>query len=212
MVKAVLFDFWGTLVDNGVSSPIKQVKDILGIRGYFSDYVVRMERAMMTRKFNTLRDAFDAVAKEFRIRYTEEQMEELIGVWNKSWMLGQPYGEVLATLEQLKQKYTLVLITNTDCFSVQGVMDKFKLDRFFAERFFSYEMGMLKTDPDFLRDVLNKLGLAVEECVMVGDSIHSDMLAATQIGMRAILVDRRDMREFDPKITSLTALEGVLSP
>ena len=29
MTKAIIFDLWGTLVENGVHSPIKQVKNIL---------------------------------------------------------------------------------------------------------------------------------------------------------------------------------------
>ena len=210
MVKAILFDFWGTLVDNGVASPIKQVKDILGIRMPFSAYVVRMEGAMMTRKFDTLRNAFDAVAKEFRMRYSDEQMEELIGIWNKSWMLAQRYEELATILEQLQKKYTLVLVANTDNFSVPGVIEKLGWSRFFAQQFFSYELGELKTDADFLYRVLDTLKLKVEDCVMVGDSIHSDMMAAKQIGMKAILMDRKNMRDFEQKITNLSELEGVL--
>ena len=50
MVKAVIFDFWGTLMENGVWSPIKQVQQILQIDLPFSEYVGRMEQAMMTEK------------------------------------------------------------------------------------------------------------------------------------------------------------------
>ena len=51
MVKAIIFDFWGTLVENGVWSPIKQVKQILDIDVPFSEYVVRMEKAMIPALF-----------------------------------------------------------------------------------------------------------------------------------------------------------------
>ena len=71
MVKAILFDFWGTLVENGVHSPIKQVKNILNIRLPFSEYVIRMEKAMMTQEFSSLKDAFIAVGKEFNIEYLQ---------------------------------------------------------------------------------------------------------------------------------------------
>ena len=67
MVKAILFDFWGTLVSNGVWSPIKQVKQKLDINMPFSEYVVRMERAMMTEKFPSLKKAFENVFLEFSI-------------------------------------------------------------------------------------------------------------------------------------------------
>ena len=41
MVKAILFDFWGTLVENGVRSPVKQVKWILMLKDMdFSEYII----------------------------------------------------------------------------------------------------------------------------------------------------------------------------
>ena len=76
MVKAILFDFWGTLVENGVWSPIKQVKRIINIHTPFSEYVVRMEKAMMTQKFSSLKDAFESVCKEFGVECGKEQIED----------------------------------------------------------------------------------------------------------------------------------------
>ncbi len=210
MTKAILFDLWGTLVENGVSSPIKQVKDILGIRGYFSDYVIRMERVMMTRKYNDLREAFDAVANEFRIRYSPEQMDELVGMWNKAWMLAQPYEEVAEMLPELRKDHLLVLVSNTDSFSVKSVLDKFKLAEQFDHIFLSCEVGQLKTNPQFMPKVLERLQLTAEDCVMVGDSIQSDIMAARQAGMPAILMDRKNTRTFDPKVASLKELPIAL--
>ena len=210
MIKAIIFDFWGTLVENGVKSPTKQVQQILHIRKPFSEYVVRMERAMMTEPFPQLRHAFEKVGEEFEITVSESQMEELVGMWNKSWMLAQPYEEVLEVLEILKKKYTLILVSNTDSVSVEKVMQKFKLAPFFKHKFFSYEMGMVKTDPPFLLHVLEKSGLKTDECALVGDSLESDMAAGKQHHIKTILVDRRQARHFSPKIANLRELEGML--
>ena len=103
MVKAILFDFWGTLVEVGTWSPVKQVRNILNTKLPFPEYVVRMERALMTEKYPTLKEAFENVCKEFKIEPTPEIIEELIGVWNKSWMLAEPYNDVEKTLTKLKE-------------------------------------------------------------------------------------------------------------
>lgn len=211
MVKVILFDFWGTLVENGVWSPCKQVKNILKIDLSFSDYVVRMERAMMTSKFFELKDAFLAVANEFKVRLSPHQLELLIGMWNKSWMLAQPYREVKEVLEELKEKYTLILVSNTDCFSEIRVLEKFGLLKYFDGTFYSHEMGLLKTDKHFFSQVLSKLNVSPEECVMVGDSLQSDVQAAKQANIKAILIDRKGLRDFSPKISSLTELETILT-
>lgn len=210
MVKALIFDFWGTLVEQGVQSPLAQAQKILDLRLPFSDYVVRMEKAMMTKPFPELKEAFAAVCQEFKITCDEEKIEQLVGLWNKSWMLAQPYEETVEMLQELKQKYRLILVSNTDNISVSRVLEKFQLAELFERKFLSFELGMLKTDRSFFNHVLDECGLAIEDCVMVGDSLQSDIMPAKKIGMKAVLIDRRNKRDFAPKIISLEELEPVM--
>jgi len=210
MTKTILFDCWGTLIEQGVHSPLKQVKEMLNIQIPFHNYVVRMERAMMTRSFPTLKEAFLSVAKEFNLQPTEEQLDTLIGLWNKSWMLAQPYQEVEEVLRELQKEYTLVLVSNTDNVGVEKVLEKFGLKNYFAAIFFSYQLGNLKTDKKFFYQIFDQLGVHAEDCIMVGDSVQSDIIPAKQLGMRAILVDRKDQRDFSEKIKNLRELNGVL--
>lgn len=210
MIKAIIFDFWGTLVENGVWSPIKQVKRILAVDAPFSEYVVRMEKAMMTHTFSSLKDAFENVCREFKVPCTEAKMELLIGVWNRSWMLAKPYEEVKEELEKLQKRYRLILVSNTDCFSINQVLDKFQLRTYFDQIYLSYQMGMIKTEENFLKKILKESKLKAEDCVMVGDSILSDAEAAKNAGLKAILIDRRNGQEFRPKIRNLKELQTLL--
>ncbi len=209
MVKLIFFDFWGTLVENGVWSPIKQVRTILGIKAPFEEYVVRMEKAIMTKKFGSLREAFEALCEEFEIVATPEQIDSLVGMWNKSWMLARPYEETIGTLQRLQKKYRLVLVSNTDCFSINSVLDKYSLHQYFETVFLSYEIGKIKTDKDFFPFVLEKLGVKAEDCMMVGDSIQSDIIPAQHVGIKAVLLDRRNQREAELKITNLSEVENL---
>ena len=211
MTKAIIFDLWGTLVETGVWSPIKQVRNILGIRMPFSEYVVRMERAMMTKEFPSLKEAFESVCKEFQINCPEYKMENLIGTWNKSWMLAKPYQDVEEELTKLKEKYTLILACNSDAFSVPKVLEKFNLGQYFEKKYFSFETNFLKTDESFLRNIINELGLTVEDCVFVGDSLQSDIKAAEKVGMKAVLIDRKNKRDYKLKINNLKELEKELN-
>ena len=210
MIKAILFDFWGTLVENGIHSPIKQVKDILAIDLPFSEYVMRMEKAMMTQKFNSLTEAFESVCREFNIEPQAEIIEQLVGMWNKSWMLSRPYYEVEAVLAELKGKYRLILISNTDCFSLPRALEKFQLGKYFEKMYFSFEQGILKNESTFLNKVVEELNVSKEECLIVGDSIESDMAAAKNANIPAILVDRRNRRDFTPKVNHLRELQRML--
>ncbi|PIN87672.1 hypothetical protein COV12_02570 [Candidatus Woesearchaeota archaeon CG10_big_fil_rev_8_21_14_0_10_32_24] len=207
VTKAVIFDLWGTLVENGVHSPIKQVKDILNIRLPFSEYVIRMENAMMTKEFSSLRDAFIAVGREFGIECPDFILDELVGIWNKSWMLAEPYTETIQVLEDLQNKYQLILVSNTDHFSASKVIEKYHLEQYFNHVLLSCKTGLLKMNPECLLGVVEDLNLTIDECVMVGDSMQSDIKAAEAIGMRAILIDRRNSRDYSPRVQDLRDLE-----
>ncbi|NQV91563.1 HAD family hydrolase [Candidatus Woesearchaeota archaeon] len=203
VTKAIIFDLWGTLVENGVHSPIKQVKNILNIRLPFSEYVIRMEKAMMTQDFPTLKDAFIAVGKEFDIECPDFILDELVGMWNKSWMLAEPYEETIQVLEDLGAQYKLILLSNTDSFSALKVMEKYNLDQYFEVISLSCKTGLLKTNPECLRGIAHDLDVQIDECIMVGDSIESDIKAAELVGMKAILIDRRNSRDYSPKVRDL---------
>ena len=211
MTKIILLDFWGTLVENGVWSPTKQVRNILGIRMPFPEYVVRMEKSMMTKEFPSLKEVFESLCEEFSVECNQEKLDRLIGLWNKAWMLAKPYDEVKEVLKRLKKEYKLVLVSNSDSLSVNSVLEKFSMEELFDEKFLSCQVGHIKSHAEFFNHVLEKIGANVEECVMVGDSIQSDMFGAKNVGMKTILIDRKNSRDYHPKIKNLNELEKVLS-
>jgi putative hydrolase of the HAD superfamily len=212
MVKVILFDFWGTLVEQGVWSPVKQVRNVLNLTMPFSEYIIRMEKAMMTSKFENLSDSFKAICQEFNIESDEKKIETLVGLWNKSWMLAEPYPEMINSLKELKDKgYVLVLIANSDPFSVENVLNKFSMNELFDHKYLSYQTGKIKSDPNSFRRIMQDLQIMPEDCVMVGDGIQSDIIPAKSVGIKAVLVDRRNTRDFHPKIKNLEELEKVLS-
>lgn len=208
-MKAIIFDFWGTLVNTGVWSPVKQVRNILGIKVAFPEYIVRMEKAMMTKKFDSLQEAFESVCKEFKLQCEPRRLDSLIGMWNKSWMLAQPYEEVASTLSDLNE-YQLILVSNTDSMSIPKVLEKFELDKYFQKKYFSFERNALKTEKKFMEHVLKDLQLKPEDCLFVGDSIQSDMKAAELVGIKGVLIDRKNQRDFNPKINNLQEINNHL--
>ncbi|HLD00658.1 MAG TPA: HAD family hydrolase [Candidatus Nanoarchaeia archaeon] len=210
MIQAILFDFWGTLVENGVWSPVKQIRTILDIKIPFPEYVVRMEMAMMSSRFDSLKEAFEEVGREFDLKLDQDLIDQLIGLWNKSWMLAKPYPETVEILTELSQKYKLGLVSNTDYFSIKNVLEKFNLSHYFTKIFLSCDMGMIKSDLQFMPKVLAALSLDPEDCLMVGDSIESDIKPAENNGVKSILIDRKDMLDKVPKIKDLKELKNFL--
>ena len=75
MVKAILFDFWGTLVETGEWSPLKQIRVILDLRLPWPEFINKLEKVMMTRPFNSLQEMFEAVHHEFNIEVDPHNIE-----------------------------------------------------------------------------------------------------------------------------------------
>jgi len=210
-IKAIFFDFWGTLVENGVQSPVKQVKWILRLNDVdFSEYIVKFEEVFMTKKFDELKQGFEEVAKKFDINAPDFIIDKLIGMWNKNSILAKPYDETIKVLEELKKDYKLILISNTDNFSINSVLDKYDLRKYFDEITLSCDTGLLKSNKKSFGGVLKKLKLKKSEAVMIGDSMESDVKGAENAGIKPILVDRRGTREFESKISSLDELKEML--
>jgi 2-haloalkanoic acid dehalogenase type II len=210
MVKAVLFDFWGTLIENGTYSPLKQSYAVLRIRDPFGQFVERFEKAMMTQIFDDQKEGFTAVCQEFEIEPNNFIIDKLVGIWNKNKLLAKPFPDTIATLEMLKNKgIKAIIVSNAPQDSVQQILEKFNLTKYFDGVFVSSEHGELKTK-GLLDLVLEKKGLNKDEVVMVGDSMQSDIAGAEAKGIKAILIDRQDRREYKNKITRLTELEGIL--
>jgi HAD superfamily hydrolase (TIGR01549 family) len=206
MVKGVFFDFWGTLVENGTYSPLKQSYSILRVRIPFGEFAEQFERALMTHSYEDQATAFAEVCKAFNVNPIPIVIEKLIGVWNKNRLLAQIYPETIDTLKALKEKkIKIALISNAPNNNVEPVLERYGITDLFDGLFISYEQGKLKTDGLF-EAALKKLKLKKGDVIAVGDSIETDIKGAEAAGIKAYLVDRKGKREFANKIQSLTEL------
>jgi len=207
MTELIIFDFWGTLIENGVRpSPSKQVRYFLRLRMPFSEFITRFEEAFMTKKFESLREGFEEVTAAFDKRVPEFVYDKMVGMWNKFSILSKPFDDTIEALEDLKKDYKLALLSNTDNFSLQQVMDKFDLEKYFDHVFLSCETGTLKGDPESYRQVLEALDVKPEDALMVGDSPQSDLVSAEKAGVPAVLIDRRGWSEDYPAVGSLNEI------
>lgn len=208
MVKAIIFDLWGTLVENGVQpSPSKQVKYFLRVQEQFPEFITTFEESFMTKDYESLKAAFEQVVFDFNIRIPDFVYEKLVGMWNKNAILSKMYEEVEETLKELKKKkIKLFLVTNLDKFSFEQVDQKYNLSKLFTKMYPSYQTGFLKSNKKGYEAVLKENKLKPADVLVVGDCLNSDISAAENAGLKAVLVDRRDNREYETKISTLKGL------
>jgi len=116
--------------------------------------------------------------------------------------------DALPLLERLEAAdCPMGLISNFEAW-LEGLLEKLDVTRFFPVRVVSGLEGVEKPDPEIFRIALDRMGVAAEDSVYVGDHPYFDVEAAQKVGMRPVLIDRRDLYpDVDaPRITSLEDL------
>ncbi len=209
-MKGIIFDFWGTLAENGTYSPMKQTFKMLRIRLPFPQFVIKFERIFMTKIFPSKAEAFKEVCRQFNVKCPDFVIENLVGLWNKNMLLAHLYEETEQVLKKLKEKgIKIALVSNNPEQNVKPVLEKFDLEKYFDVILLSFEEGLLKCDKAFYEKAVKKMGLNKEDVIVVGDSAQSDIRCATHAGLKSILIDRKDNREIENKILNLTQLLDV---
>ncbi len=208
----ILFDFWGTLVEQGTKSPLRQTYMYLRPRMGFSQFASHFENVFMTKEFKDLNEAFEKVLEAFGMSSHPGIIEKLVGIWNKNWLFAEPYPEVQESLERLKSEgFTLGLVSNTQIQAVEKVLEKHDMAKYFDTITLSYKEGKLKTTGELIKIALERLQKKKEDAVFIGDSVETDITGAERAGVTPLLIDRRGKRqEYSPRIESLEELPQAI--
>jgi HAD superfamily hydrolase (TIGR01549 family) len=216
--KVILFDLWGTLIQNGsFPSPTKQTRRMLRVRMPYGDFVKKFESALMLKKYDDLNHGFEQVLKAFELEENEDLVERLVGMWNKNKIFAKIFDDTKETLSILKEKgYKIGIIGNNDCF-IKSLLERFAISDYFDYTFFSYEIKELKGHQEFYQKVFDKIKADIDETnfvkeniIVVGDSLISDIEGAKEFGIRAILIDRKDSRSYEDKVLRLSDIPKLL--
>jgi putative hydrolase of the HAD superfamily len=120
-------------------------------------------------------------------RVTAREIQQVLD-WGKG-MLAHPVellDGVRETVEELADRYRLLLVTKGDLFHQETKLAESGL----AERFWRVEIVGEKDEATYAR-ILAQHGIPPEELVMVGNSVRSDVLPVLALGGRAIHVPHR---------------------
>ena len=188
MIKAVIFDFWNTLAHGkSKKNSILEIGKMLNLMDRKLWYKP-IEKGIMTKEFKSKRQAFANLCNIIGIEPTEKMINKLIKKYGPETFYLFP--DTIPMLKKLKEKFKLVVISNTDCFSAKSFHD-FGLDKYFDLVLFSCHTGILKPDERIFQIVLEKFKLKPKEVMMVGDNFHDDIEPTLRMGMDGILINRK---------------------
>ncbi|HVF52042.1 MAG TPA: HAD-IA family hydrolase [Actinomycetota bacterium] len=144
--------------------------------------------------------------------YPDESLVELLYATFSKSSTYRLYDDALPTLEILKARHSLGLISNFDEW-LREMLVELEVGHLFEVAVISGIEGVEKPDASIYRLALERAGVDPSEAVHIGDSPGMDAEPAESVGMSAILLDR-DARYPDapwPTISSLRELPDLLA-
>jgi putative hydrolase of the HAD superfamily len=192
MTTAIIFDLGGVLYDIDPKLSAEAFRR-LGIADFNSYYSFKDQLTLFDKleKGQVGKDEFcDSIR---RISGLELSNEQIMEAWN-ALLVGMPL-ENIRLLKELKLKYKLFLLSNTNIMHLEHIQAEMKtkglksLDELFEKAFYSYQMSMRKPDSEIFDEVIKQSGLNAAETIFIDDG-KENISGAEKVGIRSFLKDR----------------------
>lgn len=119
-------------------------------------------------------------------------------------------------LERLCGRFICAVASNagfSDGELMAQALDRVGMRQYFRHFFTSKELGTEKPDPRFFREILRRMDMLPQECIMVGNTYEKDIAPAKAVGMRTVWLSDSTEGEWpsaDVIIHSMSELEGAI--
>ncbi len=100
-----------------------------------------------------------------------------------------PYPHVRATLDVLRERYPLAIVTDAQTAYTRGELHKARLLDYFDPIVISGDYGYRKPDRRLFQLALDTMGVAAQNTLYVGNDMHRDIFGAREAGMTTVMVD-----------------------
>jgi putative hydrolase of the HAD superfamily len=202
-LRAVIFDLFGTLVDDFVSSTGQMNAQLLTAldvpREPFMQHW-RQTSAMRTiGEFQSVEASIEHVCTMMGVQVTAEQMTRAVEIRLKYIRRAlEPRTDASPTLRQLKNDgYKIGLLSNCSI-EIPILWPETPLANFFDSAVFSSRERLKKPDPRIYHLACERLGVSPESCLYVADGENYELTAAANVGLHSALIQnpsRNDGKE-----------------
>ncbi|RJQ34153.1 HAD family hydrolase [Candidatus Parcubacteria bacterium] len=176
MIKAIIFDFDGVLVNRFTELSVESFCRTNHIDKKQFARISSQAAAGLDIGTKTEYQYFKIIAAQLNLKITPQEIKKFFITSDKKYI--KKNKEVYSLLNQLKKKYTIVLLSNVSQ-ELAARLNKNNFYKNFDKKFFSYQLGSDKTDKNTWQYVLKKLNLKPEEIIFIDDSQKNISLAKT---------------------------------
>ncbi|XP_040905965.1 N-acylneuraminate-9-phosphatase [Toxotes jaculatrix] len=202
-VKGILFDLDNTLIETSRAGEVaiqktsEHLKTTLGL----DDSTISSICDKFKQKL--LHESFDPSAgrsiDDVRVGHWEESIQETVGSSSSPCLAAQCYSlwknsrlealslspQICSLLKKLRSRYKLLLLTNGEAQTQREKVEAVRCEEFFDGIVIGGEHAEQKPFLSIFTTCFNMLGVEAQDCVMVGDSLDTDIQGGFNARVRA---------------------------
>lgn len=153
------------------------------INNWYWELFARDEISREQLRYRRLKDTFTVI----KVKVSDEHINHIADYFiNNLTNYSHVFQDAYETLDHLKTKYRLHIITNGPDKVQQKKLDNAKLNHYFISVTNSERAGVNKPHPGIFEYALKTAQVNPESSVMIGDNIKADVYGALNVGMNAI--------------------------
>ena len=221
MIKAVIFDYGGTLAKT--NTPWNIVSERIAARLELDDIhvePVELEKAIKETisyraeqhrlgleldSYQFFNHALGNLGQTATVEITDELERYVYEETTTEFAEGLD-----ELLNELSNDYKIALLSNSWLEAPRQTLRDHGYGRWFEVLLCSFDIGIPKPDPRIFRHILDLLMVEPSEAVMVGDSLKADVEGAIGAGLHAVLIGDDSPEWVGPRISEVKALPVVL--
>ena len=192
--RVILFDLWMTLVYSLPVDPILSLQQMLGYKtdgGRAPQLDPLFLRACLTTNIVDEAAFLKHIAGTLAVDVPEGAGERFTALLQSERAGVTRYPETDQVLTALKERgVRLGLVSNLWPFPVHHIFNHLGLGAHFEHLVYSFAVGAPKPEAAIFHDACSRFGVSPQECLMVGDSMGSDIAGAVGVNMPATLINR----------------------
>lgn len=206
MIKRIIFDIDNTILDT-YKDCIDTYKEYINISKMNiepTDIYNIFEEYDKNNGNYKKDDVVKFISKKLNITYTENALHSLLKIYSEhSTLLND---NTINMLKFLDKKYEIVALTNWYKDIQYKRLEKVSINNYFKE-VYGLEAGKKPNPEAFKKAIGNNL---YSECVMIGDSLNSDIEVPKKLGMKTIYYNKNCKNNKENEINNLNELLNIL--
>jgi putative hydrolase of the HAD superfamily len=198
-MKAVLFDLFGTLVDNPTTAEVSQlhqeVASVLGVPA--DDYAKGWKATFHDRaqgKHGSVAQSIAAAATMNGSKINQDAIPRAVEIryeFTRSWLTLRT--DAFSTVSELKNRGLKIGLLSNCTDEVPEIWPSLNIAPMFDEPLFSSQERLRKPLPEFYHRALGRLNVAASDCLYVADGDNGELAAAEKLGMPGVMIRPPDL-------------------